>query len=59
MWYWFVSRQQLMKAIAPNQQLFLVSRTASASPAVGYYVKHNAQQKEVIEDAFDKIKAPE
>ncbi|CAG4883478.1 2-oxoglutarate decarboxylase, thiamin-requiring [Georgfuchsia toluolica] len=59
MWYWLVSRQHMVKAIAPNQSLLLVSRPASASPAVGYYAKHNAQQKAVIEDAFGKLKAPE
>ena len=58
MWYWLVSREHLMKAVDSNQQLLLVSRPASASPAVGYYTKHNAQQKEVIEDAFGKIKLP-
>ena len=30
---------------------------AAASPAVGYYAKHNAQQKAVIENAFGEIKA--
>ncbi len=59
MWYWFVSREHLVKAVDSNQQLLLVSRPASASPAVGYYTKHNAQQKAVIEDAFGKIVAPE
>ena len=29
------------------------------SPAVGYYSKHNAQQKALIEGAFGKMKAPE
>jgi 2-oxoglutarate dehydrogenase E1 component len=62
MWYWFVSRQHLAKAIdaiESTQELFLVSRPASASPAVGYYTKHNAQQKAVIEGAFGVLKAPE
>jgi 2-oxoglutarate dehydrogenase E1 component len=62
MWYWFVSRQHLARAIdaiESTQELFLVSRPASASPAVGYYTKHNAQQKAVIEDAFGVLKAPE
>ena len=59
MWYWFVSRDHLVKAVESNQTLFLVSRPASASPAVGYYTKHNAQQKEVIEGAFGPLKAPD
>ena len=59
MWYWLVSRQHMSLAVARDQSLLLVSRPASASPAVGYYTKHNAQQKAVIEDAFGKIVAPE
>ncbi len=59
MWYWFVSRQHLVRSVGSGQQLFLVSRPASASPAVGYYTKHNAQQKAVIEGAFGELKAPE
>jgi 2-oxoglutarate dehydrogenase E1 component len=59
MWYWFVSRQHLVTAVEANQTLFLVSRPASASPAVGYYTKHNAQQKALIEDAFGELKTPE
>ena len=59
MWYWLVSRQHMSLAVARDQSLLLVSRPASASPAVGYYTKHNAQQKAVIENAFGKIVAPE
>jgi 2-oxoglutarate dehydrogenase E1 component len=59
MWYWFASRQHLVRAVDSSQELFLVSRPASASPAVGYYTKHNAQQKAVIEGAFGPLKAPE
>ncbi|MCK9282787.1 MAG: 2-oxoglutarate dehydrogenase E1 component [Rhodocyclaceae bacterium] len=54
-WYWFVSRQHLVQAIGEGQKLFLVSRPASASPAVGYYTKHNAQQKAVVEGAFTRL----
>ncbi len=59
MWYYLISRQHMARAVSHDQLLFLVSRPASASPAVGYYAKHNAQQKSVIEDAFDTLKAPE
>ncbi len=52
MWYWFLSRQHLVQAVVEGQKLFLVSRPASASPAVGYYTKHVAQQKTVVEGAF-------
>lgn len=59
MWYYFVSRQFLVKEVGSGQELFLVARPASASPAVGYYTKHNAQQKAVVEGAFGVLKAPE
>ncbi|MCF8177252.1 MAG: 2-oxoglutarate dehydrogenase E1 component [Sulfuritalea sp.] len=56
-WYWLASRHHLVRSTGGGQSLSLVSRPASASPAVGYYSKHNAQQKEVIEGAFAKLKA--
>ena len=31
-------------------------RPASASPAVGYYAKHNEQQKALLDAAFGKLK---
>jgi len=55
MWYWLVSRQWLAKSVGSGQGLFLVSRPASASPAVGYAAKHALQQKAVIEGAFGKL----
>jgi 2-oxoglutarate dehydrogenase E1 component len=54
-WYWLASRQHLMNVLGPKRKLLLVSRPASASPAVGYYAKHNLQQKAVIENAFGPI----
>ena len=54
-WYWLASRHHLDSASATSKFL-LVSRPAAASPAVGYYAKHNAQQKAVIENAFGEIK---
>ena len=56
-WYWLASRQTLVRATGDAQELLLVSRPASASPAVGYYSKHNQQQKAVIEGAFSKLQA--
>jgi len=56
-WYWLASRHHLDSALGDNHKFLLVSRPASASPAVGYYAKHNAQQKAVIENAFGEIKA--
>ncbi len=58
-WYWLASRHHLVRSTRAGQGLFLVSRPASASPAVGYYSKHNAQQKALIEGAFGKLTAPE
>ncbi len=51
-WYWFVSRQHLQRSLRKDHRLYLVSRAASASPAVGYYAKHQAQQKAIIEGVF-------
>ena len=46
---WFATRHHLVAGLRDNQTLHVVARPASASPAVGYYSKHNAQQKTVIE----------
>jgi 2-oxoglutarate dehydrogenase E1 component len=54
-WYWIASRQHLIARGQQQAALLLVSRPASPSPAVGYYSKHNAQQKAVIESAFGEI----
>jgi 2-oxoglutarate dehydrogenase E1 component len=54
-WYWIASRQHLARSMASKHSLHLVSRPASASPAVGYYAKHNAQQRAIIEGAFGTL----
>ncbi|MGL5632928.1 MAG: 2-oxoglutarate dehydrogenase E1 component, partial [Azovibrio sp.] len=54
-WYWFASRQHLVRSIGSKQNLLLVSRPAAASPAVGYLAKHNEQFKALIESAMGKI----
>lgn len=54
-WYWIASRQHLLRSLSDKQHLLLVSRPASASPAVGYQSKHIAQQKVLIESALGKI----
>ncbi len=56
-WYWLASRHHLSSPLVSKSRhkLLLVSRNASSSPAVGYYAKHNAQQKSVIERAFGPI----
>ena len=45
-------------ALVDGQRLSYAGRAPSASPAVGYYDKHYAQQKELIAAAFgEKAKA--
>lgn len=56
-WYWLASRQHLANVLGPKHKLLLVSRPAAASPAVGYYAKHNLQQKAIVENAFGPIQA--
>jgi 2-oxoglutarate dehydrogenase E1 component len=53
-WYWLASRQHLVNVLG-KRNLLLVSRPASASPAVGYHAKHVQQQKALIEQAFGPI----
>ena len=55
-WYWLISRHHLDNVLG-KRKLLLVSRPAAASPAVGYYAKHNMQQKAVVENAFGDLKA--
>ncbi len=54
-WYWLASRQYLVNVLA-KRRLLLVARPAAASPAVGYYATHNAQQKAILENSFGAIK---
>ncbi|HSD39742.1 MAG TPA: 2-oxoglutarate dehydrogenase E1 component [Rhodocyclaceae bacterium] len=54
-WYWFASRQHLAKCLRKDQELHLIARPASASPAVGYSAKHNIQQKAVIDGALGPL----
>jgi 2-oxoglutarate dehydrogenase E1 component len=54
-WYWFSSRQHLVRSLGDKQNLLLVSRPASASPAVGYLAKFNEQAKALIASALGKI----
>ncbi len=41
-----------------DQKLLYAGRPSSASPAVGYYAKHQEQQKALVEAAFGKLKGP-
>ncbi len=54
-WYFFASRHQLEAQVGAKQKLQLVSRPASSSPAVGYYAKHNEQQRALVESALGII----
>jgi 2-oxoglutarate dehydrogenase E1 component len=54
-WYWIASRQHLDQRslnTASSASAAGVASGIAASPAVGYYAKHNAQQKALIENAF-------
>jgi 2-oxoglutarate dehydrogenase E1 component len=49
---WYRLRAYLRADILDSQVLAYAGRSISASPAVGYAAKHNAEQKQLIEDAF-------
>jgi len=53
---WFYVQHHLLENMSEGQKLGYAGRPASASPAVGYYVKHNEQQKALIDAAFGKLK---
>jgi len=54
--YWFYVQHHISEALAAGQKLGYAGRPASASPAVGYFDKHFAQQKELIAAAFGEGK---
>ncbi|HWS12596.1 MAG TPA: 2-oxoglutarate dehydrogenase E1 component [Rhodocyclaceae bacterium] len=54
---WYASRHHFSAHMKDGQSLEVVARPAAASPAVGYYSKHQAQQKAVIEGALVKAKS--
>ena len=49
---WFYVQHHVTEALREGQKLGYAGRAASASPAVGYYDKHYAQQKELIAAAL-------
>ena len=53
---WFQIQHNVFENLAEGQKLAYAGRPASASPAVGYYDKHYAQQKALIDTAFAKLK---
>ena len=53
---WFQIQHNLLTQMETGQRLAYAGRAASASPAVGYYYKHIAQQRELLAAAFGKLK---
>jgi 2-oxoglutarate dehydrogenase E1 component len=53
---WFQIQHNIFENMESGQRLSYAGRPASAAPAVGYSDKHVAQQKELLETAFSKIK---
>jgi len=54
--YWFQIQHNLLENMSAGQRLAYAGRPASASPAVGYLEKHSAQLKELLNNAFGRIK---
>lgn len=53
---WFQIQHNIFESMESGQRLAYAGRPASAAPAVGYADKHVAQQKELLETAFAKLK---
>jgi 2-oxoglutarate dehydrogenase E1 component len=53
---WFQIQHNLLSQMKSGQKLAYAGRPASASPAVGYYYKHLAQQKELVTAAYGRLK---
>ncbi len=53
---WFQIQHNLLENLDDTQKLSYAGRPASASPAVGYYAKHNEQQKALIQSAFGRAR---
>jgi 2-oxoglutarate dehydrogenase E1 component len=49
---WYRLNHYLRSDIDEKKMLFYAGRPVSASPAVGYAAKHQAEQKQLIDDAF-------
>ncbi len=54
---WFFVQHHLLEAMKEGQKLSYAGRPASASPAVGYYDKHYAQLKDMLNEALGELKA--
>ena len=53
---WYAKAHRLQSVLGKGQELKVVSRPASSSPAVGYATKHMEQQKELINEALGSSK---
>ncbi|MDX1668372.1 MAG: 2-oxoglutarate dehydrogenase E1 component [Limnobacter sp.] len=53
---WFQIQHNILENLNEGQRLGYAGRPASASPAVGYFAKHVEQQKQMIDNAFGKLK---
>jgi 2-oxoglutarate dehydrogenase E1 component len=53
---WLQIQHNIFENLEDGQKLAYAGRPASASPAVGYYDKHYAQQKALLDTAFSKLK---
>jgi len=53
---WLQIQHSIFKNLEDGQKLAYAGRPASASPAVGYYDKHYAQQRVLLDAAFSKLK---
>jgi 2-oxoglutarate dehydrogenase E1 component len=53
---WYAKAHRLTGVLGKGQELKVVSRPASASPAVGYASKHLEQHKELIDEALGSKK---
>ncbi|MFZ9406589.1 MAG: 2-oxoglutarate dehydrogenase E1 component [Burkholderiaceae bacterium] len=52
---WFFVQHHILDALKDGQRLTYAGRPASASPAVGYYDKHYAQQKDLLNAALGEL----
>ncbi len=54
---WLQLQRPIFECMKAGQKLSYSSRPASSSPAVGYFQKHLAQQKELVNTAFGPLPA--
>lgn len=52
---WLQLLQPVFDCLQTGQKLSFAARPASSSPAVGYFQKHSAQQKELMNAAFGEM----